>query len=67
MSVKSRKAGPETGYEVSKSQTDRLIALTLVLLTVVAEQGSEIVKIKLDGATREAEEYTTLLTVTYST
>lgn len=53
--MKSRKAGPEIGYEVSGSQTDRLIVVTLVLVTVVAEQGSAIVKIKLDGATKSAE------------
>jgi hypothetical protein len=67
VSVKSRKAGPVIGYEVSVSQTDRFISLTLVLVTIVAEQGSAIVRIKLEGVTRLAEEYTTLSTVTYST
>jgi len=54
--VNSRKAAPEVGYNASALQTDRFIVVTLVLVTIVAEQGSTIVNVKLNGATRLAEE-----------
>lgn len=64
-SVKSVNAAIEVGYNFSMSQTTRLIALTLVLVTVVVEQGLTTVRMKLDGATIEGEApYVIPLTVT---
>ena len=64
-SVKSVNAAIEAGYNFSMSQTTRLIALTLVLVTVVVEQGLTTVRVKLDGATSEGEvPYVIPLTVT---
>ena len=51
-SAKSVKAIPEDGLTIAESQTTSDIGATFVPVTIVMEQGSTTVKIKLDGEMR---------------
>ena len=53
--MKSEKADPDMGYVLSRSQTYRVIAVTIVFYTIVAEHGSATVNVKLEGAIRSVE------------
>ena len=67
--MNSKKASPEVGYNASASQTLRVIALTVVAVTMVESQepNGTTFKLKLEGETREVLIYGTPSTVTADT
>ena len=69
--MNSEKATPEVGYNASRSQTLRVISLTVVAVTMVRSQEPNVTtfKLKLEGETREGEVpvYATPSTVTADT